>query len=450
VRRVRMVAAVLVALLVLPAVALAADDPYRIQQWSLDRIRVEEAWTHGQGEGIVVAVVDTGVDLHHPDLRDRLLRDADGEVVGLDLVDGGSLADRHGHGTLVAGVIAATAGNGEGIAGIAPRARIMPIKALDHEGAGRGRDVDAAIRWAVDHGADVINLSLESVKKTDGRSPGPGAPTAAVRYAWDHGVIVVAATGNGGAAMTDYPEESPVVLVGATDRDDHRAAFSDRGRPDALLAPGVDIVSTWCRAPGENACDGRTHTYGVAEGTSFAAPHVTGALALLLGTGLEPEEALERLRTTAVDLGAAGPDDDHGYGRIDVAAAMGANGPVAASVVEPSGATPPEDVASDGPTAGADPGGADDAASDPVPPPEPPPAGDVEVLDEVLEGGAAVEDPAGAPDVVDEVAVPELPQAVALPATDPRPASAIVLQLVAAALVGASLAAWSSVARRLT
>jgi serine protease len=451
VRRVRMVAAVLVALLVLPAVALAADDPYRIQQWSLDRIRVEEAWTRGQGEGVIVAVVDTGVDLHHPDLRDRLLRDADGEVVGLDLVDGGSLADRHGHGTLVAGVIAATAGNGEGIAGIAPRARIMPIKALDDEGAGRGRDVDAAIRWAVDHGADVINLSLESVKKTDGRSPGPGAPTAAVRYAWDHGVIVVAATGNGGASMTDYPEDSPVVLVGATDRDDRRAAFSDRGRPDALLAPGVDIVSTWCRAPGESACDGRTHTYGVAEGTSFAAPHVTGALALLLGTGLAPDEALERLRTTAVDLGPAGPDDDHGYGRIDVAAAMGADGPVAASVVEPSaaGSTPTREVASDRPTAGAGPGEADDAASDPVPAPEPPPAADVEVLDEVLEDGAALEDPGGS-DVVDEVAVPEVPQPVALPVHDPRPASAMVLQLVAAALVGASLAAWSSVARRLT
>jgi serine protease len=448
VRQLRTVAALLAVLLVLPAIAWAADDPYRIQQWALDRIRVDEAWAHSQGEGVVVAIVDTGIDLEHPDLRDRLLRDEDGAVVGLDLVDGASPTDRHGHGTLVAGVVAATAGNGEGIVGVAPRARLMPIRALDDEGAGRGRDVDEAIRWAVDHGADVINLSLESVKSSDGSSPGPGAPTAAVRYAWERGVVVVAAAGNGGASLSDYPADSPVVLVGATDRDDRRARFSDRGRADALLAPGVDIVSTWCRDPGQDTCDGRTHTYGIAEGTSFAAPHVSGALALLIAAGIEPTEAVERLRRTAVDLGPDGPDDDHGHGRIDVAAALALDRPVATSV----SATADEATTADG---GDEPAAPAPAAAETAPPEAPPSTEpEVEVLDEVHaeEPDDGHHDDLAADGSSDDgaelVSVPDLPQAVALPASERRPTTELVLQLVAAAMVGASLAAWSSVARR--
>jgi serine protease len=446
--RLRVVAALLVLLAALPAVAWATDDPYRIQQWSLDRIGVEAAWETTRGAGVVVAVIDTGVDLAHPDLRDRLVRDADGEVVGLDLVDGRSAADRHGHGTLVAGVIAATAGNGEGIAGVAPEASILPIRALDDDGAGRGRDIDTAIRWAVDQGADVINLSLESVKSPDGGRTGPGALTAAVRYAWERGVPVVVAAGNNGAAATDYPEDSPVVLVGATDRDDRRADFSDRGRVDGLLAPGVDIVSTWCREPRAGPCDGRTHTYGIAEGTSFAAPHVTGALALLLGAGLEPAEAVERLRATAVDLGPPGPDPDHGHGRIDVAAAMAGSPAVAAAApagdgaAEPSApeATPAPPAAAPSPTTAEE---------------DPDPVADVELVADVtddladVDGSGEVQDPAPPAEDPDEpVAVPE--SAVALPAVGGEPpAVPLTLQLLAAGLIGVSLATWSSVARRL-
>jgi subtilisin family serine protease len=443
VRPVRTIAAALVALVVLPAVAWATDDPYRDQQWALDRIGVEEAWTASRGAGVVVAVIDTGVDLDHPDLREQLLRDAEGRVVGLDLVADEQPADRHGHGTLVAGVIAASAGNGEGIAGIAPEARIMPVRALDDEGSGRGRDVDTAIRWAVDHGAHVVNLSLESVKGSDGSSPGPGAPTAAVRYAWERGVIVVAAAGNGGAPLSDYPDDSPVVLVGATDRDDRRAAFSDRGRTDALLAPGVDVVSTWCRAPGSATCDGRTHTYGIAEGTSFAAPHVTGALALLLGAGIEPAEAVHRLRSTAVDLGGSGPDAEHGHGRIDVAAAMQlGEGAIAAGAGEP-----PPGPDAEGEVVAAEPR----AAPDPEPTepaPEPVPEEDPSAVDRVTEGGTVEEAEEPEPEVVEEVAVPDAPTAVALPVGADPDAGAVALQLVAAAMVGASLALWSSVARR--
>jgi subtilisin family serine protease len=450
VRQLRIAAALLAVLLVLPAVAWAADDPYRLQQWALDRIRVDEAWAHGRGAGVVVAVVDTGVDLEHPELRDRLLRDGAGQVVGLDLVDDAVPADRHGHGTLVAGVIAATAGNGEGIAGVAPEARIMPIKALDDEGAGQGSDVDRAIRWAVDHGADVINLSLESVRSTDGSSPGPGAPTSAVRYAWERGVVVVAAVGNGGASRGEYPADSPVVLVGATDRDDRRAAFSDRARPDALLAPGVDIVSTWCRAPGDGTCDGRTHTYGTAEGTSFAAPHVSGALALLLGAGVEPAEAVERLRRTAVDLGPSGADDEHGAGRIDIAAALAVDAPVAASVSSRAEDAPTE--GGDGADVEPDPVPSAATAPDPATADEAAPAPEDSGVGDDLQGeqvGEVAADDGPADDVAELVTVPVLPETVALPARDGRATSAIVLQAVAAAMVGASLAAWSSVARRL-
>jgi serine protease len=448
VRPVRVIAAALALLVLLPAVAFATNDPYRVQQWSLDRIGVEEAWSQSRGAGVVVAVIDTGVDVAHPDLRDRILRDTEGEVVGLDLIDGERPVDRHGHGTLVAGIIAATAGNGEGIAGVAPEARIMPIRALDDEGSGRGRDVDTAIRWAVDNGADVVNLSLESVKNASGSSPGPGAPTAAVRYAWERGVVVVAASGNGGASMSDYPEDSPVVLVGATDRDDRRAAFSDRGRVDALLAPGVDIVSTWCRASDGATCDGRTHTYGVAEGTSFAAPHVSGALALLVGAGVDPAEAVERLRATAVDLGPAGPDDEHGHGRIDVAAAMRAAGLVAAAVAadDPNPA-PNREVAAAQPRPAPTPAPSATAAP---PATAPDPEDDPVEVEDVLVDDAIVEPLDEPPPVaLDEVGVPTPPRAVALPVGSQQEPKAVALQLVAAALVGASLALWSSVARRL-
>lgn len=327
-----------VAALVITAVAaLAAEDPYRPQQWGLDRIGAAEAWPTTDGSGIVIAVLDTGVDLDHPDLRDRFVRDGDGEVVGRDFVDGDDVPqDANGHGTMVAGIAVATADNGEGIAGVAPAARLLPVRVLAEDGSGRYADLDEGIRWAVDAGADVINLSLERARDRGAVGSTVGAlttPVSAVQYAWDRGVVVVAAAGNSGNDATDYPEDSPVLLVGASDREDRKAGFSNAGRSDAMLAPGIEVVSTWCD-PEEGGCAAERR-YGVASGTSFAAPSVTGAVALLRSLGLDHRESVDRLRSTARDLGPAGPDPDTGVGRLDVAAAVAEPAGPAAS---PSGA----------------------------------------------------------------------------------------------------------------
>ena len=313
--------ALLCALLLAPLAGGALAVGPREQQWGLAQIGAAEAWQATRAERVVVAVVDTGVDLTHPDLAPRLHRDGDGRVVGRDEVAGGDHPqDENGHGTLVAGVAAADADagvHGEGIAGVAPRARIMPVRVLDGGGRGSLHDLDAGIRWAVDNGADVINLSLESAVPLPGDVLATG-PDDAVDYAWERGVPVVAAAGNSGTPFTDYDPSTPVLLVGASDRQDRRAAFSDTGRSDMVLAPGVEVISSACDPCGEDA----EPRYATASGTSMAAPHAAGALALLLATGLDHEQAVARLRDTAVEVEGGMVGVSSGHGRIDAAAAV--------------------------------------------------------------------------------------------------------------------------------
>ncbi len=334
-RRSRLLILLVIGAVLVPALADAAiEDPYRSQQYGLDQIHATRAWSASEGAGVVIAIIDSGVDLQHPDLQERLDRDTSGHVVGRDFVDHDDTPqDENGHGTMVAGIAAATTGNGVGIASVAPRALIMPVRVLDADGAGRSSDVDAGIRWAVDHGAQVVNLSLESVASLPG-SVVPQAPAGAVQYAWDHGVVVIAASGNSGSPFTDYPSSAPVLLVGATDRQGRRADFSDRGRSDAVMAPGVDIVSTWWCAPSDDRCGGQVHTYGEADGTSFSAPFVAGIAALLRATGLDNSQSVRRIRETAHDMGAAGRDAETGYGLVDAAAALGVAAPGAVTVTE--------------------------------------------------------------------------------------------------------------------
>jgi subtilisin family serine protease len=447
--RARVLMALVAAMLLLPAGVLATNDPYRSQQWALDEIRADEAWEVDRGREAIVAVIDTGVDLDHPDLRDRILHDTEGRIMGLDLVDEDDHPqDRHGHGTLVAGIIGATSDNAEGIAGVAPRTRIMPIRVLDADGAGTTRDVDAAIRWAVRRGAHVINLSLESLRDEDGNSAGPGVPARAVEHAWEQGVVVVVAAGNSGAVASAYPDDTPALVVGASDRSGRVADFSDNGGAGGVLAPGVGIISTWCRARDGSGCDGSTHTYGIAEGTSFAAPHVSGVAALLASEGYEAEEIVERIRSTAVRVDADAP------GRVDAAAAMGIDGDgplVSQQVEEPAPRPRPVEASQPAPEPVAEP-----APREPAPAPEPPPA--PEPAPEPEPAPAPAPEPPPAPDPAPE---PEpAPDPEPEPQPTPQPAEPvamteaasddheIVVKLTAALLVGICLATWSSVARR--
>jgi subtilisin family serine protease len=443
-----LLAVVLASLVAAPAgiaAAQGAGDPYRDQQWNLDRLRVEQAWAVSRGAGAVVAVVDTGVALDHPDLVDRFLRRDDGSIVGLDLVDeGGDAGDEHGHGTLVAGVIAATADDGHGIAGVAPLASIVPIRVLDQAGAGRSEDVGRAIRWAADRGADVINVSLEAVGGEDGAERLPGVPDDAVRYADERGAVVVAAAGNRPGAAASYPEDSPIVLVGGVDRDDDASRFATVDRPDGLVAPGVEIVSTWCRRT-PDGCDVASSPYGLAEGTSFAAPHVSGVAALLAATGLDAPAIRERLLADAVDLGAAGPDRTYGAGRVDAAASLG---------FETAGRTPaPTPPAPDDPSAPAP----APAPAVPTVPSEEPSGEEVVVTDPPPDDGPVGADADGDPEPVDGAATdvasppaPSSPTPVTLEARSEVSGASLELpwlEGLATLLVALSLWLWSAIAR---
>jgi hypothetical protein len=281
-----------------------ADDPLRPQQWGLTRLRAEATWQQGPAAGVLVAVVDTGVDAGHPDL-------AGVTAPGVDLIDGGDgRVDPHGHGTHVAGVVAAAAGNGVGGAGLAQGARIMPVRALSADGGGYGSDVAKGITWAVDHGARVVNLSLGGDRPS-------ALVTTAIQYALGRGVVVVAAAGNagGGGDPVLYPAATAgVVAVGAADAEGRRPSWSSSGSHLAVAAPGVGILST---TPGGG--------YAAWDGTSMAAPFVSASAALLLADepGLNPAGVRARLMATATDLEAPGHDSLTGAGLVDVVAARG-------------------------------------------------------------------------------------------------------------------------------
>ena len=325
-------------------------------QWNLDRIGAERSWATGDGSGTTIAIIDSGVALDHEDLSGQLApgtacRDTGGDPDRCT----GSAQDDDGHGTHVAGVAAAATGNGLGVAGTAPGARIIPVKVLFSacdtcQSTGEAEDVSAAVRWAADQGATVINLSLGS---TASAVFGAGF-TEAVRYAWDRGSIPVVAAGNDYVLTADLGD-APAVVVSATDRDDRAPDYSN-GVGDArwaVAAPGGDGSDTpeSCSRQGEPRGILSTYWsvadpvggYACLSGTSMAAPHVSAALAVLRSAGLSPDDAVERLLATATDLGEPGPDPLFGSGRIDLAAAVdGLGGAVPVSSPDP--ATPGSEV----------------------------------------------------------------------------------------------------------
>ncbi len=312
------------------APAHAATDPLFDEQWALSNptaTGAQEAWTQSRGDGVLVAVLDSGVQLNHPDLISKLWRNP-GEIAGngvdddrngyVDDVHGantmtfnGNVDDDEGHGTHVAGIVAAQAANGTGGAGIAPGARIMAVKVLDANRAGNSSLLARGIRYAVDGGARILNVSLNGDGTSDGLE-------AALRYAGERGATVVSSAGNNSRdidATPSYPASSmaPAVLsVTATERSGGLLSIANHGLNSVdLAAPGGSILST--------AFGSR---YELRSGTSMAAPFVAGALALLAAA--RPELDQPALRAALLQS-AQRPSSLGGKvasGRLDVGAAM--------------------------------------------------------------------------------------------------------------------------------
>ncbi|MCP4807256.1 MAG: peptidase S8 [Proteobacteria bacterium] len=293
-----------------------SDDPYTGYQWNLDQINAWEAWDIADGSGTIVAVLDTGVSGGGPDGIDNVLQGYDFYYNDSDP------SDRVGHGTFVASTIAQSTDNGKGVAGVAPGAAILPVKVLGDNGYGDVSAIANGITWATDEGADVINMSL-------GSAYGSQTEERACNYAYERGVVLVAASGNEYSSRVGYPAAfDTVIAVGATRYDGSRAGYSNTGSGMELMAPGGDLSKD---QDGDGYADGilqetienGSWTYTFYEGTSMATPHVAAAAALLKSAGVDdPEDIRAALAVTAWDRGASGYDTSYGYGVIDAEAAL--------------------------------------------------------------------------------------------------------------------------------
>lgn len=277
------------------------NDPLYPAQWALATVQAPSAWDITRGFGVTMAVVDSGVDATHPDLAGQL-------VGGFNAITGTTdTTDDYGHGTHMAGIAGARGYDGVGMVGLAPEARLMPVKSLNASGQGSYADVAEGIVYAVDHGARVVSLSL-------GGEVSSSTLSAAVTYAVSHGVVIVAAGGNSGVGMPSYPAGyADAIAVGASDGADARATFSNYGPWLDLMAPGVDILTTH-----------RGGGYVQSSGTSPATPMVAAAAALVLAANpsLQPEQVASILATTSDDIGTPGFDSYGGWGRLDVGRAV--------------------------------------------------------------------------------------------------------------------------------
>ena len=286
-------------------------EVYALEQtmpWGIETINIEQTRSYNQGDGVRVAVIDTGIDLDHPDLR------ISGDVSFVSGTPTGN--DDNGHGTHVAGIIAAL-DNTLGTVGAASQAELYAVKVLDKSGSGSWSSVISGIQWAVDNDMDIINMSL-------GSRSGSTALRNACDQAYAAGVLIVAAAGNDGSARSTidrviYPAKYySVIAVGAVDRNLRRASFSSPGPAVEIAAPGVDIYSTY-----------KNGDYSVLSGTSMASPHVAGVAALIIASGITDtnngrinDEVRARLQETAYDLGNPGRDREFGFGLVDAAAAV--------------------------------------------------------------------------------------------------------------------------------
>jgi subtilisin family serine protease len=277
-------------------------QPAQTLTWNIDRVDAEISWAISTGDPVKVGVIDTGIDLKHPDLQANIK----GGYNAINPLK--SANDDNGHGTHVAGIIAAL-NNSIGVVGVGPNINLYAIKVLNANGSGYLSDVIEGLDWAVANGMQVVNMSL-------GTSQDVQSFHEAIVNAYNAGLTIVAAAGNSGGTVS-YPAAYPeVIAVSAIDQNNQIASFSSRGLEVDLAAPGVSIYSTY-----------KGQSYATLSGTSMAAPHVSGAAALIIDTKkcdlnldgvCTPAEVQQRLEQTAIDLGDSGKDNLYGSGLVNV------------------------------------------------------------------------------------------------------------------------------------
>lgn len=288
-------------------------QPPEALPWGVDRIDADLVWDIDHnlavdaganvGAGVKVAVLDTGIDLDHPDLQANI-------TGGKNTISPGKTPDDdNGHGTHVAGIIAGV-DNAIGVIGVAPGASLYAVKVLNRQGSGFTSDIIEGIQWSISAGVNVINMSFGTPSDSQ-------ALHDALISAYNSGIVLVAAAGNSGPGDNTvlYPGAySEVIAVSATDSSDAIASWSSRGPQVELAAPGVNISSTY-----------KGGGYKTLSGTSMASPHVAGVAVLVIASGVtDPAQVRARLQGTADDLGSTGPDQLYGYGLVDAQeAAMG-------------------------------------------------------------------------------------------------------------------------------
>ena len=279
----------------------AVNDPYAGSAWHLDHIGATSAWSSSTGSGVKIAIIDTGVDGTHPDLKDRMLPGYNFYSNNTDT------RDVYGHGTAVAGTAAATLNNGIGVAAVAGKASIIPIRISDATGYASWSTVAKGLTWAADQGARVANISYVGVTASS-------SVRSAAEYMRSKGGLVVVAAGNNNKSES-FPATTSMIPVSATNASDQKTSFSSWGSFVAMSAPGEGIWTTV-----------RGGSYQTWKGTSIATPVTSAVIALMMArkptlSGAQIEKALF---DSAVDLGAAGRDAVFGYGRVDAAAALAA------------------------------------------------------------------------------------------------------------------------------
>jgi len=280
--------------------AQVVTDPAFGNSWALPKIQALTAWDIATGDGVTIAILDSGVDSTHPDLAANMLP-------GWNAYDNNTdTSDVYGHGTKVAGTAAAVANNGAGSSGVAWNARILPVRISMPDGRAYLSDMAKGIRWAADNGARVANISYGGAESLTVQS--------AANYMRSKGGVVVMSAGNTGG-LNNFPASNAVIVASATDSKDARASWSSYGPYVDVAAPGVSIYTTL-----------RGGGYGYVSGTSFSSPIVAAAAALLfsINPDLAPADIDQMLTATAQDIGSAGYDQYYGHGRINAANAVNA------------------------------------------------------------------------------------------------------------------------------